>query len=155
MEPRSKISRQDDRGGAAEILIESPLWRRLIPNIDRLAKQAAALTGTHATILLSTDRAVRTLNARHRGRDKPTNVLTFEPAAPGLPGDIILAYGTIRREAAAARRRPAHHLAHLIIHGALHLQGHDHIAPGDAARMERAETRLLHRLRIPNPWRAS
>ena len=58
-----------------------------------------------------------------------------------------LALGTVLREAAAAGKRPAHHLAHLIVHGALHLAGHDHHHPGDARRMERLETKLLHRLR--------
>jgi len=70
-----------------------------------------------------------------------------------MPGEIILALGTIRREAASAGRSPAHHLAHLVVHGALHLAGHDHHHAGEARRMEMAETRILHRLRVPNPWR--
>jgi rRNA maturation RNase YbeY len=105
------------------------------------------------TVVLTTDRAVRRLNARDRGRDKPTNVLTYPPAAPGLPGEIILALGQVRREATAAARHPAHHLAHLIVHGALHLAGHDHHHAGEARRMELAEARILHRLRVPNPWK--
>jgi rRNA maturation RNase YbeY len=104
-------------------------------------------------VVLTTDRAVRRLNARDRGRDKPTNVLTYPPSAPGLPGEIILALGQIRREAAATARRPAHHLVHLIVHGALHLAGHDHHHAGEARRMELAEARILHRLRVPNPWK--
>ncbi|HEY3846727.1 MAG TPA: rRNA maturation RNase YbeY, partial [Acetobacteraceae bacterium] len=95
------------------------------------------------------DRAVRRLNARHRGRNKPTNVLTYTaPAA-----EIILALGVVRREAAAAARRPAHHLAHLVVHGALHLAGHDHHQAGEARRMEQAEARILRRLGVPNPWK--
>ncbi len=74
-------------------------------------------------MVLASDRAVRRLNARHRGRNKPTNVLTFQPAGPGLPGEIVLALGTVRREAAAAGRPAARHLAHLVVHGALHLRG--------------------------------
>ncbi len=105
-----------------------------------------------ATVMLASDRAVKRLNARHRGRNKATNVLTFEPAAPGLPGDIVLALGTVAREAAAAGRRPAHHLAHLVIHGLLHLRGHDHHHAGDARRMEMQEAWLLHRMGVPNPW---
>ena len=138
--------------GDAAILIADPGWRRL-PRAVWLAARAAGLAGTAATVLLADDRTVRRLNARDRGRDKPTNVLTYDPPAPGLPGQIVLALGVVRREAAAARRPPAHHLAHLVIHGALHLAGHDHIAPGEARRMERAEARLLARLRIPNPWK--
>ena len=102
--------------------------------------------------MLASDRTVKRLNARHRGRNKATNVLTFEPAAPGLPGDIVLALGTVAREAAAVGRRPAYHLAHLVIHGLLHLRGHDHHHAGDARRMEMQETRLLHRMGVPNPW---
>jgi len=92
---------------------------------------------------------VRQLNARHRGRNKPTNVLTYLQPAP----EVILALGVVRREAAAACRNPAHHLAHLVVHGALHLAGYDHIAAGDARRMEQAEARILRRLGVPNPWK--
>jgi len=105
------------------------------------------------TVVLADDRTVRRLNARDRGRDKATNVLTYDPPAPGLPGQIVLALGVVRREAAAAARRPSHHLAHLVLHGTLHLAGHDHHRPGDARRMEMAESRLLHRIGVPNPWR--
>jgi len=104
-------------------------------------------------VVLTTDRAVRRLNARDRGRDKPTNVLTYPSADPGLRGEIILALGQVRREAAAAARRPSHHLAHLVVHGALHLAGYDHHEAGEARRMELAEARILHRLRVPNPWK--
>jgi probable rRNA maturation factor len=110
-------------------------------------------TVTGTIVVLTTDRAVRRLNARDRGRDRPTNVLTYPPAAPGLPGEIVLALGQVRREAAAAARSPAHHLAHLVVHGALHLAGHDHHHAGEARRMELAEARILHRLRVPNPWK--
>ncbi len=115
--------------------------------------RAARVAGLDGDIVLASDRVVRRLNARDRGRDKPTNVLTYPAPMAGMRGEIILALGTVLREAAAAGRRPAHHLAHLIIHGALHLAGHDHHHPGDARRMEREEARLLHRIRVPNPWK--
>jgi probable rRNA maturation factor len=138
------------------VIVAEPAWRRAIPGAVALAGRALDATHPGAprpVVVLTTDRAVRRLNARDRGRDKPTNVLTYPPAAPGLPGEIILALGQIRREAAAAARRPAHHLAHLVVHGALHLAGHDHHHAGEARRMEQAETRILHRLRVPNPWK--
>jgi probable rRNA maturation factor len=135
------------------VTIAEPAWRRFVPKAALLATRAALAAGGDASVVLATDRAVQLLNARHRGRNKPTNVLTYDPAGPGLPGEIILALGTIRREAASAGRRPAHHLAHLVVHGALHLAGHDHHHAGEARRMEMAETRILHRLRVPNPWR--
>ncbi len=97
--------------------------------------------------MLSSDRAVKRLNARHRKQNKPTNVLTF------AGGDIVLALETVRREALAAGRAPGHHLAHLVVHGALHLRGHDHHAAGEARRMEMEEARILHRIGVPNPWK--
>jgi len=125
------------------------LLRRCAPRNDSFAHR----DDLDPTVVLTTDRAVRRLNARDRGQDKPTNVLTYDPPGPGLPGEIILALGQIRREAAAAARRPAHHLAHLVVHGVLHLAGHDHHHPGEARRMELAEARILQRLRVPNPWK--
>jgi probable rRNA maturation factor len=136
-----------------EVIIAEPAWRRLVARPESIARQAASATGGAATIVLANDTQVKRLNARHRARNKPTNVLTFEPAAPGLPGEIVLALGTIRREAEAAGRRPADHLAHLVVHGMLHLAGHDHGAAGEARRMEMAESRALARLRRPNPWK--
>jgi probable rRNA maturation factor len=99
---------------------------------------------------------VRRLNAQHRKRNKPTNVLTFAGMRTPhgfLGGDIVLALGTVRREATASGRSVAQHLAHLVVHGALHLQGHDHHHSGEARRMELAEARILHLLGVPNPWK--
>nr|WP_232476960.1 rRNA maturation RNase YbeY [Roseomonas sp. KE0001] len=105
------------------------------------------------TVLLTDDRSVKRLNGRHRGKVKPTNVLSFPGEGFGHLGDIALALGVVRREARGARRRVAAHLAHLVAHGTLHLGGHDHIAAGEARRMERAEARIMRRLNMPNPWR--
>jgi probable rRNA maturation factor len=166
MEPRSRSSlaganhtQGGDRNSGppateAEILVIDPRWRRLVPKVARLARKAAAAGGGAGTVVLDRDLRVRRLNARHRGRNKPTNVLTFENP-PGIPGgDIVLALETVRREARAAGRRPAHHLAHLVVHGALHLRGHDHHGAGEARRMEMQEARILHALGIPNPWKS-
>ncbi len=132
-----------------------PAWRRFVPRVGALVSRAARVAGgsmsNGVSIVLADDRLVRGLNARHRGRNRPTNVLTYEHPAP----ELVLALGVIRREAAAAGRRVAHHLAHLVVHGALHLRGHDHDRPGDARRMEMAESRLLHRIGVPNPWKAT
>ncbi len=124
-----------------------------MPRADLVVARALRVAGIPASVVLTSDRVVRGLNAAHRGRNKPTNVLTFEAPAPGMCGEIILAQGVVRREAAAAGRRPAHHLAHLVIHGALHLDGHDHGGAGEARRMEMAEARALARIGVPNPWR--
>lgn len=131
----------------AAIIVDDIKWRRAVPGVEAIAARAVAAAGGAGTVLLASDHAMRRLNARHRGRNTPTNVLTFET------GDIVLALGAVRREARAQNRPAAHHLAHLVVHGALHLRGHDHHGPGDARRMEMAEARLLHRLGVPNPWR--
>jgi probable rRNA maturation factor len=131
------------------VIVAEPAWRRLVHHAESVAIRAARAAGASGTVVLAADRTVRRLNARHRRRNQPTNVLTYTQPAP----EMLLALGVIRREAAAARRRPAHHLAHLVVHGALHLAGHDHHHPGDARRMELAEARILHRLRVPNPWK--
>ena len=122
-------------------------WRRLVPRAERIAARAAAAAGGAGAIVLASDGAVKRLNARHRGRNKPTNVLTFDS------GDVILAAGVVRREARAAGRRAGHVLAHLVVHGALHLRGHAHGGAGEARRMELREARILHGLCVPNPWR--
>jgi len=136
-----------------QVTIADAAWHRLLRDPVRLVRRAMDAAGARASVVLTSDAMVRHLNARHRGRNKPTNVLTFDPPAPGLPGEILLALGTVQREALAAGKRPAHHVAHLVVHGALHLQGHDHAGAGDARRMEMAESRILARLGLPNPWR--
>lgn len=149
-------------GPGIEVVLQDSGWRRLLPRAETLARRAAraALRETGAvgsvTVLLADDRELRRLNGEHRGVDKPTNVLSF----PGVPGgghlgDIALALGVVRREAEAAGRRPEAHFAHLVAHGTLHLLGHDHLAAGEARRMERAEARAMHRLRLPNPWKGA
>ncbi len=136
-----------------EIVVADRRWRRLVPSVERLVRQAVLAGGGAGSVVLDRDLRIRRLNARHRGKNRPTNVLTFETPR-GVPGgDIIVALETVRREAIAAGRRPRHHLAHLVVHGALHLRGHDHHRVGDARRMEMQETRILHRLGVPNPWK--
>ncbi len=154
MEPACSFPARAGRPPEPEVIVAEPRWRRVVPDASRIAARAAR-AGARAglTIVLADDRTVRRLNARDRGRNRPTNVLTYDPPAPGLPGQIVLALGAVRREAAEAGRRPSHHLAHLVLHGALHLAGHDHHHPGDARRMEMAEARLLRRIGVPNPWR--
>ena len=150
MEPRSS-SPPDGDGPAIDLIVADPAWHRLIPGAGVIARRAARAAGMAGTIVLSSDRVVRGLNGRHRGKNKPTNVLTYEHPAP----EIILALGVVRAEAAARGRRPKHHLAHLVVHGALHLRGEDHDHPGGARRMEMAESRILQSIGVPNPWKRS
>lgn len=118
-----------------------------------------------ASILFVDDAEVRALNAEWRGKDKPTNVLSFPmldrsdllALAPGGPpellGDIVLAFETCAREAAEKAISLEHHAAHLIVHGLLHLAGYDHeTGPEDAAAMETLEIKALAMLGIPDPY---
>ena len=148
MEPPS-IRPPDLDGPTVDVVVADPAWHRAIPNVGTIVRRAALAANMEGTIVLSSDRVVRGLNLRHRGRNKPTNVLTYEYPAP----EIILALGVVRAEATARGLRPGHHLAHLVVHGALHLAGEDHDHPGDARRMEMAESRILHRIGVPNPWK--
>jgi probable rRNA maturation factor len=138
------------KGAGPELVIADRAWRR-VPRIGLLVRRVCG--DAEVVVVLDSDRAVRRLNARHRGRDKPTNVLTF-PAGIGVPAEIVLASGVVAREAAAEGKRVAHHTAHLLLHGLLHLDGHDHHGAGEARRMEMVEARLLARLGVPNPWKA-
>ena len=102
------------------------------------------------------------LNARYRGKDKPTNVLSFPasplPAAPSAPaqplGDLVICPPVLRAEAREQGKSLRAHWAHLVVHGALHLLGYDHERDADARRMERREIAVLRRLGFPNPYRA-
>ncbi len=95
----------------------------------------------------------RRLNREFRGRDYATNVLTFGyTPAPRLSADIVLCLPVVRREAREQDKTLRQHLAHLVIHGVLHARGFDHERERDAQRMQTLETRLLARLRIPDPY---
>ncbi|RKQ69497.1 putative rRNA maturation factor [Litorimonas taeanensis] len=105
------------------------------------------------SIALSDDAQIRCLNREYRGKDKPTNVLSF-PVPPPAPllGDIVLAYETVESEAKEKNISFDNHLSHLIIHGFLHLQGYDHINEEDASIMEALEIQALTLLNIDNPY---
>jgi probable rRNA maturation factor len=111
-------------------------------------------------VTLTDDAAIRLLNRDWRGMDKPTNVLSFPQAdlpegvdAPQPLGDVIIALETLQAEAAAEGKAPAHHLAHLVVHGTLHLMGYDHLEDDEAEEMEALERRILAGLGIDDPYR--
>ena len=143
------------------VVLAAPGWRAAVKRPEALARRAAQVALREAgasgavTVLLTDDTEVKRLNGQHRAKAKPTNVLSFPAELPGRLGDVALALGVVRREARDAGRRTADHLAHLVAHGALHLAGHDHLAAGEARRMERAEARVMRRLGRPNPWRGA
>jgi probable rRNA maturation factor len=99
----------------------------------------------------------RRLNRAYRGRDYATNVLTFVYGAArggALAGDIVLCAPVVAREAREQGKAPRAHYAHLTVHGALHLQGHDHAGEAEATRMERLERRILAGLGFADPYGA-
>ena len=146
-----------------DVLVEAAPWnehRAMRPLIRRAVDAAAAELSTSAAelaIVLTDDSAIRVLNRKWRGIDAPTNVLSFPadiPAgAPPLLGDIVLAYETVAREARRDGKPFAHHVAHLAVHGFLHLCGYDHERDSDAETMEQLERTILRRLDVPDPYR--
>jgi len=93
----------------------------------------------------------RRLNRTWRGKDKPTNVLSFTADAPVL-GDLAICAPVVAREAREQGKTPATHWAHMVVHGVLHLLGYDHENDRDAERMEARETKILAQLGMPNPY---
>ncbi|MDH6231008.1 putative rRNA maturation factor [Mesorhizobium soli] len=151
-----------------DLMIEAGNWPSE-EELEALAQRAvgAALAetgadapmGTELSLVFSDDAHIQVLNAEWRGKDKPTNVLSFPafPTKPGQPlppmmGDIILAAETVDREAALEGKLREHHITHLVIHGFLHLMGYDHETDAEAEEMEGLERRALARLAIPDPY---
>jgi probable rRNA maturation factor len=98
----------------------------------------------------------RELNARFRGQDKPTNVLSF-PADVDLPeakllGDIVICAPIVGAEAVEQGKSPEDHFAHMVVHGVLHLSGYDHEQAGEAELMEAIEKRILERVGVADPY---
>ena len=178
-------SRRPQVAPTIDIMVDSPLWkaqRGVKAVLQRAIGEAAAMAATSGgelAIVLTDDSAIRALNRDWRGKDQPTNVLSFPANAPshslprkparvrmeaasgraGTPqgpvrllGDIVIAYETMAREAMAEGRPFRHHLAHLAVHGFLHLVGHDHAQDAQADAMEALEIAVLARLDVPNPY---
>lgn len=157
------------RAPSIDVVIASARWLHAPRAATVVRRAIAAATPARArdaelSVILTSDRAIRTLNRRWRDRDKPTNVLSFPTPAPALGklprgaprhlGDIVIAYETVAREARAAGKPLDHHVAHLALHGFLHLLGYDHESHGQAEAMERRERRILARLGVPDPYAA-
>ena len=141
-----------------DIEIEDEAWTAALPDAAAVVERAAhaGLQGPEAelTVLLTDDATIQDLNARFRGKDAPTNVLSFpapETARPHL-GDIALAYGVCAREAAEQGKTLAAHLQHLVAHGVLHLLGYDHQTEAEAEAMEALERAILAGIGIADPY---
>ena len=166
--------RQDARGPAVDVVIASTRWSKA-PQAAKLVRRTIAAAApararaAELSVILTSNRAIGALNRQWRGQDKPTNVLSFPApkpatkrtakraatrAAPRHLGDIVIAYETAAAEARAERKPFDHHLAHLAVHGFLHLLGYDHESDSEAEAMERRERRILSRLGVPDPYAA-
>src|SRR5687768_9045997 len=155
----------DNSAPIVDVLTESPLWEKepqAVPVVERaiaVAAQAIDAPLGEIVVMLADDETIRSLNRDWRKIDRPTNVLSF-PAAktPGIEplmlGDIVIAYETLARECEEEDRVFLHHLAHLAVHGFLHLMGYDHQNDSDADAMEQLETVILARLDMPDPYLA-
>lgn len=122
-----------------------------------LAESAAKLVeGCEISVTFCDDAEIRELNAEWRGKDKPTNVLSFPTPGPlsarPLLGDIVIAYETVAREAAEQEKTLREHTAHMVIHGFLHLIGYDHETAAEAEAMESLERRIASRLGLRDPY---
>ena len=150
---------------AIEIAVEAGDWAELpgaIPWVRRAVKAALAdarVRGGELGVVLTDDTHIRALNRQWRTKDESTNVLSFpspQTRDTGTPliGDVVLAFETLMREARSEGKEAEHHLAHLAVHGVLHLLGHDHDDDKKAERMENRERAILVRLGVPDPYAA-
>lgn len=145
---------------ALDMRIEDDAWNAVegIADICARAFEVAARTSGEqgeVSLLLTGDDAMRVLNRDWRGKDKPTDVLSFESAQEDRPflGDIAVGFGVASRDAETKRIKLDQHLSHLLIHGFLHLLGHDHIDDTQAAEMEALEVEALASLGWPDPYK--
>lgn len=146
------------------VQVETKAWRAawpsLTPDIRALIKAAGlqvafppGLRGGVVAIVLADDERLRALNGQFRGKDKPTNVLSFPDTDEPL-GGLALSFETIHREARDQGKSFVNHAKHMILHGFLHLLGHDHKRAREARLMEGLETAILAGMGIPDPYEA-
>lgn len=154
------------------ITIDDLRWKTHRLGLDNLCARAIDSAWTtiqkkssppiFVSITFTNDKEIKKINAKTRGKNKPTNILSFQSyeSVDDLPklkspipvGDLILSYETILTEAHSEQKPLKNHLTHLLIHGFLHLFGYDHMTEKDAQIMEKLEIKLLKPLGIPNPY---
>jgi len=146
-----------------DISIDDKGWSAF-PDLKKLARKTLKATladeDVSLSLLFTSDSRISEINRQWRGKATATNVLSFPvssemlaPAGEPKPlGDIVLAFGVVSREALEQKKPIAHHVSHLIVHGALHLLGYDHEDDSEAEAMEGREIAILAGLGIENPY---
>ena len=154
------------RGAHLQVTRRARIWSPPVAELSAWAHAALGRRARGAELALRVvgTTASRRLNAHYRGKDAPTNVLSFPAAqvpgatggsAPRPLGDLVICARVLKREARAQGKSLRAHWAHLVVHGALHLAGYDHERAADARRMERREISVLKRLGFANPYRSA
>ncbi|MDR0726826.1 MAG: apolipoprotein N-acyltransferase [Rickettsiales bacterium] len=131
-----------------------PRWKNYKIDFSKIANAAAgaAHKTSEVSIILTNDSEIHDLNKEYRGFDKPTNVLSFETGDDRLLGDIFVSFDTVMKESKGDNKTFEDHASHMVVHGVLHLLGHDHIDDYDAVQMESLEIKVLNKLAIKNPY---
>jgi len=152
-------------GVSADVRIEAQSWTAMLDDAKAVCARAIGAASDkvqapagEVAVLLTSDAEMQRLNRTWRGRDKPTDVLSF-PAPDTIPhgldrqlGDIALGLETCTADARVMKREMDFHVSHLVVHGFLHLLGYDHEAPAEAEIMEQLEAQILHDLGWPDPY---
>ncbi|MGB5084778.1 MAG: rRNA maturation RNase YbeY [Methylocystis silviterrae] len=148
-----------------DVNVAAPAWRR-VGDLENLTKecvrQSLAVSGAvlapecEISVTFCNDAAIQQLNAEWRGKDQPTNVLSFptpgEIGRKPLLGDVIVAFETVAKEAEQQGKLLRAHTAHMVAHGFLHLIGYDHETAAEAERMEALERKIAMALGFPDPY---
>ncbi len=148
----------EPRAAKLELTVQKAVNSPGLPTNTELRRwlKAALEHGAAITVRFVGSVEGRALNRAYRDRDYATNVLSFAYGSSGrgqtLSGDIVLCAPVLRREARAQGKTLSAHVAHLTVHGALHLQGHDHQSPSAGKRMEAREKAILAKLGFPDPY---
>jgi probable rRNA maturation factor len=167
--PRKAAAPPPNKTLEIDVSVRCSRWTEALPRAAALSRRAATAAyrakrkragRAEAAVVLADDAFIRRLNRDYRHHDKATNVLAFPaadvagaPAAmPTMLGDIVVAFETAAREAAAEGKTLADHLSHLVVHGMLHLLGQDHQTAAAAKAMERREIDILAGLGVADPY---
>lgn len=142
-----------------DILVEEPAWNVFqcgvwIEHAVLVGLEYLSLNETEyeISVVLTNDAKIRTLNREYRGKDKPTNVLSFPQDDEVMLGDIVVSFETIKQEAESQGKSFQNHFQHMVVHSLLHLLGYDHMENNEAKEMETLEVEILAKIGIDNPY---